>query len=385
MKKLTGLLAILFVLLVIGNQYDLIELPKSFFEKSSSPALKDVVTEQKQTVTTEESAVIDAIDKSLPSVVTIGISKTSNTGRGFEINPLDPFNPFRQVPGKKQQIDQNIGSGFIIAADGFIVTNKHVVADTEATYRVITQDKKEYKVISIAKDPLNDLAILKIEATNLKPLLLGSSDNLKLGQFVVAIGTPLGEFTNSVTSGIISGLGRGITAGSPYENFVERLDNVIQTDAAISPGNSGGPLINLKGEVIGVNTAVSQEGSNIGFAIPIDVVSDLLKNFNKDKGSIERPFLGVRYKIIDKENAILNKIPQGAYILEVVEGSPAAKAGIQQEDIITEFEGSRLTEDSNQTLAKRIASHKIGDKIKLKIYRDGKQIDKEVTLTPPSQ
>ena len=216
MKKLTGLLAILFVLLVIGNQYDLIELPKSFFEKSSSPALKDVVTEQKQTVTTEESAVIDAIDKSLPSVVTIGISKTSNTGRGFEINPLDPFNPFRQVPGKKQQIDQNIGSGFIIAADGFIVTNKHVVADTEATYRVITQDKKEYKVISIAKDPLNDLAILKIEATNLKPLLLGSSDNLKLGQFVVAIGTPLGEFTNSVTSGIISGLGRGITGGSPY-------------------------------------------------------------------------------------------------------------------------------------------------------------------------
>ena len=386
MKRLFGLLATLFVLLIVGNHYNLVKLPGDKSDSSTPKTLKDIVAPSlKQTVVTEESAVTKAIEKSLPSVVTIGLTKTNTTGGGFQIDPSDPFNPFKRVPDQTQKIDQNIGSGFIVTSDGFIVTNKHVVADVQATYRVITSDKKEYKVETISRDPLNDLAILKIKANNLKPLKLGNSDNLKLGQFVVAIGTPLGEFTNSVTSGIISGLGRGITAGSPYENFVEQLDNVIQTDAAISPGNSGGPLINLTGEVIGVNTAVSQEGSNIGFAIPIEVVVDLLKNFNTSKGAIERPFLGVRYSMVDRENAILNKIPEGAYIIEVVNDSPADNAGIKAEDIITEFDGTKITGTSDQTLQKRIASHKIGDRVKFKIYRDGKNIEKEVTFVVFSQ
>lgn len=377
MKKLVGLVSILIILLAIGNHYQLINNPV----KNSTIPIQKKSGVIKQTIVTEESAVIKSIEESLSSVVTIGISKTTSSGGGLEINPFDPFNPFRQAPTQERQIDQNIGSGFIITQDGFIATNKHVVEDAEATYRVITADKKEHKVLSIARDPLNDLAILKIDANDLKPLSFGDSNKLKLGQFVIAIGTPLGEFTNSVTSGIISGLGRGITAGSPYENFVERLDNVIQTDAAISPGNSGGPLINLKGQVIGVNTAVSQQGNNIGFAIPIDVVKDLLKNFNKDKGTIERPFLGVRYKMIDRENAILNKIPEGAYIIEVVEKSPAQRGDIQTGDILIEFDGVRLTGDSDQTLQKRIAMHKIGDKVKIKLYRDKKQLQKEITLT----
>ncbi len=384
MKRLLGLLALLFILLVVGNKYNLIEVSDDVFNKKPTKTLDDLVTPKnnvKQTITTEESAVIKSIEQSLPSVVTIGISKKRSTQDSFQLNPLDPFNPFKRVPGETQQIEQNIGSGFVITDDGFIITNKHVVADTEATYKVITADKKEYSVETIARDPLNDLAVLKIKANGLKPLPLGDSTNLKLGQFVIAIGTPLGEFTNSVTSGIVSGLGRGITAGSPFENFVERLDNVIQTDAAISPGNSGGPLINLKGEAIGVNTAVSQEGSNIGFAIPIDVVRGLLKNFNKDKGAIERPFLGVRYKIIDRENAILNKIPEGAYIIDVVDGSPSDKAGIEPEDIITEFDGKKVTGDSEQTLQKMIASHKIGDRVKVKIYRNNKNLDKEIVFT----
>lgn len=383
MKKLVGLLAVLIILLIVGSKYNLVQIPQDIFTTDTTGNLPNALTQktEKVTVITEESATITAIEQSLPSVVTIAISKTTRTGGVFEINPFDPFGGFRQSPQEERQIDQNIGSGFVITEDGFIVTNKHVVADTEATYRVITSDKKEHKVVSIARDPLNDLAIIRIEATNLKPLTLGDSTNLKLGQFVIAIGTPLGEFTNSVTSGIISGLGRGITAGSPFESFVERLDNVIQTDAAISPGNSGGPLINLKGQVIGVNTAVSQEGSNIGFAIPIDVVKDLLKNFNKSGGTIDRPFLGVRYKIIDKQNAVLNEIPEGAYIIEVVPESPADKADIKSEDIIVELDGKKITGDSQNTIQKIVASHKINDKMRVKLYRDKKLLDKEVVLT----
>ncbi|TSC53199.1 MAG: protease, partial [Microgenomates group bacterium LiPW_16] len=202
------------------------------------------------------------------------MTKTRNLGQIFEINPLDPFSIFKQVPPSAggEKVEQDIGTGFIILADGMIVTNKHVVADTSAKYRVITKDDKTYEVVKIYRDPVNDLAILKIEATGLKPVEMGDSSKLKVGQFVIAIGTALGEFRNTVTTGVISGLGRGITAGSPFEGYVERLDNVIQTDAAINPGNSGGPLLNSAGQVIGVNIAVAASGQNIGFAIPINVI-----------------------------------------------------------------------------------------------------------------
>lgn len=218
------------------------------------------------------------ISRVIPSVVTIKISQQT-TRYSVEFDPFNPFSPFRRVP-QVQQNEENIGSGFIVSSDGTIVTNKHVVSEQDAKYSVITNDNKEFPVQKITMDPQgNDIAILKINAFNLTPIALGDSNTVKLGEQVYAIGTPLGEFTNTVTTGIVSGLGRGITTGSRYEGYVERLDNVIQTDAAINPGNSGGPLINAQGQVIGINTAVSSEGQNIGFAIPVNVVKTVLSKY----------------------------------------------------------------------------------------------------------
>jgi len=259
-----------------------------------------------------------------------------------------------------------------------IVTNKHVVADTQAKYRVITKDDKTYQVEKIYRDPVNDLAILKINASGLKPVEMGDSSKLKVGQFVIAIGTALGEFRNTVTTGVISGLGRGITAGSPFEGYVERLDNVIQTDAAINPGNSGGPLLNSAGQVIGVNVAVAQSGQNIGFAIPINVIKESLENFNKT-GKFLRPYLGIRYKMISRDLALLNEVPEGAYVQEVVEDSPAQKAGVKDGDIITKIDNEKVLEKDGG-LAKIIAGKKVGDKVELTIWREGKETKISVTL-----
>lgn len=378
MRKTFFLLSVLALLLLIAYSSNLIDLKnESFFSKSKQATKKNI---EKQTISEEESAVIQAIDTAIPSVVTIGISKTTTTRNLFELDPFNPFSPFNRIPQESKKIEQNIGSGFIISEDGLIVTNKHVVSDTDAKYQVLTNEDKKYDVSKIYRDPLNDLAIIKINTKGLKPLSLGDSSGIKLGQFAIAIGTPLGEFKNTVTQGIISGLGRGITAGSPFEQYVERLDNVIQTDAAISPGNSGGPLINLRGSAIGVNTAISQEGQNIGFAIPINVVKELIKNFNDAGGRIEHAFLGVRYKMIDRQTAILNDIPEGAYIISVVEDSPASKAELQEEDVITEFNGQKIRGGDDETLQKLIAQKKVGNRVKLKIWRNGKTMQKDVTL-----
>lgn len=372
------ILFLLFIAVVAMGAYD-----KGYFADLEARIKKpSTVTlnqgSQKVTVLTEESAIIQAIDKAVPSVVTISISKTTQTPGAIEINPLDPFGSFRQRQGTSQKIERNIGSGFAIGQD-LVVTNKHVVSDTGAEYKVVSGDKT-YTTTQISRDPLNDLAILRIDKKELKAISLGDSSNLKLGQIVIAIGTPLGEFTNTVTTGIISGLGRGITAGSPLEGFVERLDNVIQTDAAINPGNSGGPLLNSQGDVIGVNTAVSSESQNIGFAIPVNVVKELVDNFTEGGGKILRPFIGVRYQMISRQTAILNNVPEGAFVVEVVEKSPSQKAGIEQEDIITEFDGQRVRGDDEETLQKLIAKKKVGDKIKVKLWRNEETIEKTLTL-----
>lgn len=245
----------------------------------SSGTLNQVIPSQNRAQSYNEETITKSVNEALPSVVTIKISQTINR-YSIEFDPFNPFSPFRRVPRGSSQSEQNIGSGFIVKANGVIVTNKHVVSDENASYSIITNDNKEYSVKRIYRDPSNDLAILQVDVSNLKPLKLGESSNLKLGQTVIAIGTPLGEFTNTVTTGVISGLGRGITAGSVYEGYVEKLDDVIQTDAAINPGNSGGPLLNSSGEVIGINTAVAQQGQNIGFAIPVDVINNLLAKNN---------------------------------------------------------------------------------------------------------
>lgn len=278
--------------------------------------------------------------------------------------------------------EQDIGTGFIVSESGLIVTNKHVVSNTQAKYKVITKDDKEYEVKEISRDPSNDIAILKIDPkdhpdSKLKPVELGDSISLKVGQFVIAIGTALGEFRHTVTTGVISGLGRGIVAGSVYEGYVERLDNVIQTDAAINPGNSGGPLLNSAGQVIGINVAVAQGAQNIGFAIPVNVFKDSLSKFNETGRFPAKPFLGVRYQIIDKKTALANGVPQGAYVIEVVESSPAEEAGILADDIIVEIDGQKL--DSDKSLSDIVSSKKPGDKIKILIWRN--EEEKELTAT----
>jgi len=340
-----------------------------------------------QKVLTEESVVIDVVEKVGPSVVTINIEKE-------EVSPLNiQFGPFGFIfpenPGETQKIKQNIGTGFIISQDGLVVTNKHVVEDTKASYKVIAKDDKIYDVQKIFRDPANDLAILKIDplmdstgspqaGSGFKPVEMGDSDKLKVGQFVITIGTALGEFKNTVTTGVVSGLGRGITAGSAFEGSAERLDNVIQTDAAINPGNSGGPLLNSAGQVIGINVAVAAGGQNIGFAIPINVIKEAIENFNKT-GKFERPFVGIRYRMISRDVALMNDVPQGAYVVEVITNSPADKAGIKAGDIVTKFNNQSL-KDENVDLAKLISQRKAGEKVTLTIWRDGKEMEKDVIL-----
>lgn len=333
----------------------------------------------------EESVIIDVVEKSSPSVVTIGLTKTQTLIDPFS-NFFDPFGYFnspRQSQPQEQKIDQNIATGFIVSQDGLIVTNKHVVSDTEAKYKVLLNDKKEYEVKKIYRDPTNDLAIIKIDASGLKPLELGDSTKLKVGQLVVAIGTPLGEFPNSVTKGIISGLGRGISAGSVFEGFVERLDDVIQTDAAINPGNSGGPLLNSAGQAIGVNVAMASGAQNIGFAIPINLVKEMLDYFNKT-GQFSRPFLGIRYRMITNQEAVAKEWAEGAGVVEVVKGSPAEKAGIEVGDIVTKIDGQKISEKDGE-LAKIIATKKVGDRMTVTVWRDNGEKNLNITLEEFSQ
>lgn len=328
-------------------------------------------------IVSEENVIIDAVDKVSPSVVTIGISQTRSVGSVFDFNPFDPFAPFQQRQGQSQKIEQDIGSGFVISSDGLIVTNKHVVSAADATYRVITKDDKTYDVVKIYRDPDNDLAIVKINATGLTPIEMGDSDKIKVGQMAIAIGTALGEFRNTVTVGVISGVGRGITAGGPFDGGAEKLDGVIQTDAAINPGNSGGPLLNSAGQVVGVNTAVSSEGQNIGFALPINVVKDAVNTFNTT-GQFNRPFLGVEYRMISRQMSVLNEIPEGAYIMTVVSDSPAEKAGIQEEDIITKINGDKVT--TSNDLAKIIGKKKAGETVEMTVWRNEETKMLSVTL-----
>lgn len=347
-------------------------------------------------IVSEESVIIEVVEKASPSVVTIGISKTQTLVNPFE-GFFDPFGFFdypRQSQPEQKEVEQNIATGFVVSDDGLVVTNKHVVSDTEARYKVMLSDKKEYEVKKIYRDPTNDLAIIKIDpltsfgpaqdkSSEFKPLELGDSLKLKVGQLVIAIGTPLGEFPNSVTKGIISGLGRGINAGSVFEGYVEQLDNVIQTDAAINPGNSGGPLLNSGGQVIGVNVAMASGAQNIGFAIPIDVVKEMIENFNKT-GQFSRPFLGIRYRVITKKEAMAKEWIEGAGVVEVIKGSPAEKAGIEVGDIITKIDGQKIGE-SDKELAKILSSKKIGEKISVTVWRDNQENNLTVTLEESSQ
>ncbi len=325
---------------------------------------KDNLVTQK--ILKEEGVVIDVTEKASPSVVTVAAVKEQvKSGLLF-----DQYGFPRVSDGESKTVQQDIGTGFVVRGN-LIVTNRHVVSDREAEYKVIDKEGKEYAVEKIYRDPINDLAILQVAGIEHVPeLSLGDSTGLRVGQFVIAIGTALGEFRHTVTTGVISGLGRGITAGDVYGES-EQLDGVIQTDAAINPGNSGGPLINSAGEVIGINVAVAGDGQNIGFAIPINELKTSLSNFEAT-GRFTRPFLGVRYRTVTKEVAIRNEVPQGAYVEVVIKDSPAFKEGLKVGDIITEVDGKKLSE-SRLDLVGIINTKKVGEILKLKIWREGKE------------
>ncbi len=373
MRRLLILLVILLVILgVISGAEQYGPHLSDLFNKSSPLSQKAEPVK----VVTEESVTINVVKGVGPSVVTV--VGEGSTPQSIDLGPFSIFN----IP-QNQSPQQSIGSGFVESTDGMIITNKHVVSDTTAKYHVVTFDNKNYDVSRMYRDPLNDIAILKIDpsqnaGTSLKPVSMGDSSNLQVGQFVVAIGTALGEFRNTVTTGVVSGLGRGITAGDQFQGSAEKLDNVIQTSAAINPGNSGGPLVNSSGQVIGINTAVAASGQNIGFALPINAVKDSLNNFNQT-GQFNRPYLGVAYKTVTKAAAILNDIPQGAYIETVVKDSPADKAGIKVGDILTKFDNSQVKE--GQELATLIGKKKSGDTITISLWRDANTQNVSVTLT----
>jgi len=322
-----------------------------------------------------------------PAVVSIIVSKYVPVYEQDYYNPFGENSPFDiRIPILRQKGEElqevGGGTGFIIASDGLVATNKHVVSDTEAEYTVLTNDGEKYSAEVLARDPLQDIAIIKIEADNLPVLKLGNSDSLEIGQTVIAIGNALGEFRNTVSSGIISGLLRTITASGG--GVSEQLEDVIQTDAAINSGNSGGPLLNLYGEVIGMNTAMVQGAENIGFATPINKVKRDIIDI-KTKGKIVYPFLGVRYVLITKAIAESNKlsVDYGALIIKgdnpdepaISPGSAADKAGLREKDIILELNGTKINEDN--TLTKLISKYQPGDTVNLKILRD----DKEMTVS----
>ncbi len=328
----------------------------------------------------QENSIVSISETASKSVVTISIKRKNQPFSRlspFGFFGFSPFDTPNQGLNQNDNEPQDIGTGFVVDSKaGLIITNKHVISDTQAEYFVEDKDGNQFIVKKMYRDPANDIGIILIEG-ELPAVELGDSDQLKVGQSVIAIGTALGEFRHTVTTGVISGLGRGITASDGSGFSSERLDNVIQTDAAINPGNSGGPLLNSEGKVIGVNSAVAGNAQNIGFAIPINIIKESLDNFNRT-GKFERPFFGVQYQMISKKTALMNNLPQGAYVVDVVPGTSASEAGITADDIITKFDGTELKDDTD--LAKLINNKKVGDSIELEYYRDGEKKATKVTL-----
>jgi len=361
--------------------------------------------------TSQEEAIIKVVNENSPAVVSIVITKDVPIIEEYYYNPFQEFEqffgqPFEfQIPQYRQKGTEKKevggGTGFVVSEDGLILTNRHVVLDTAADYTVLTNDGRKFPAKVLARDPAQDLAVIKVEKEKivdnqgkliLKPfptVKLGDSDKLQIGQTVIAIGNVLGEFRNSVSVGVISGLGRTITASGG--GLVETLEDVIQTDAAINQGNSGEPLLNLKGEVIGINTAMVLEAQSIGFAIPINKAKKDIEQV-KTSGKIFYPFLGVRYVLINEEIQKENNLPvdYGAWVIKgeggqaaIFPGSAAEEAGLKEGDIILEFDNQKITTEN--TLAKIIMKYNPGDKVTLKILREGKEKIFEVPLGERSE
>ena len=349
----------------------------------------------------QEGDVIVAVKKASPAVVSIIVTKDVVKYRNFKNNPFFggfgfPFTPFDNNQNRENNIDEiekqkvGGGTGFFISADGMIITNRHVVEDTEAEYTVVFGEDSEYSAEVLVRHPVLDIAVLKIktdnEEHNFPVLELGESDKLEIGQAVIAIGNSLGEFSNSVSLGIVSGLQRDLVAGD-FFGHSKKLNGIIQTDAAINPGNSGGPLLDTSGKVIGVNVAMATGAENVGFALPIDKIKKIIEQV-KNGETFKVPFLGINYIILNESIQKENNLPYnyGALILRgekitdfaVVPGSAADKAELRENDIILEIDGQKLTVKND--LTEIIVEYNVGDEVTLKIWRKGEEMELKIKL-----
>ncbi len=347
-----------------------------------------------------EQRIVDVVKRADPSVVSVIISKKLPVLQQKSV-PFDKafpgmndpfFQQFQiQVPQyvQKGTKTQEVGGGtaFFVTSDGLLMTNKHVVEDPKAQYTVLLNDGRKLSAKVASIDPVNDIALLKVEGSGFTPLTISSEDTAQLGQTAIAIGNALGEFRNTVSVGVVSGLQRSIQAGGLLDGSSEQLDQILQTDAAINEGNSGGPLLDSRGEVIGMNTAIAASAQNIGFALPAVELRQVLASFQKN-GRIVRAYIGIRYVPVtaDLKSKLNLSYDYGVLISSddsqnlpaVVPGSPAAKAGLQDGDLILEVDGHRLTADVS--LLHVIEAKNPGDTMTLKIARSGKEQNVTVTL-----
>lgn len=313
----------------------------------------------------EEERLIKVVSEASPAVVSILVQEKDDSGA---------------------LVDLGKGTGFLIDADGTIVTNRHVAHRRQTTLTAIMADGRAFPASVLDIDPVNDLALLKVDGEGLPYLRLEADDKLRLGQTTIAIGNALGKYANTVTSGILSGIERDVEATNELTGGLERLGELLQTDAAINSGNSGGPLLNIEGKVIGVNTAVELGAQGLGFAIPASEVRKVIDSYRR-YGAIARPRLGVRYFMITPELKIEKSLTYayGAFVGTdepnvpiVLPDSPAAAAGIRPGDVILEVNGKKL--EGKWTLAKAIQSLRVGDAVRLKVARGDEALELSARL-----
>ncbi len=365
-----------------------------FFALLASSTEVQTIIQENTVIVTENEQLADMVEQANNSVVSIIATRNVPVYEEY----FEEFTPFGgmfgdgfRIPRLREQGTEERevggGTGFIVSGEGYIITNRHVVSDQGAEYRVVMVNGESYDVEVLATDSVLDIAVIKIDSDTEFPYLdLGDSDTLRLGQTVVAIGNALAEFDNSVSVGVVSGLSRSVTARDRM-GAVEQLDQVIQTDAAINLGNSGGPLLNIKGQVIGMNVAASLQAQNIGFAIPVNIISRVVDSVIAT-GEIKRPFLGVRYTMITPRIVELNdlEVDYGALIIRgiaseesaVLPESPAAIAGLQEGDIILSIDGNSL---ENNSLAHLLRLKDIDQEVSLEVWRDGEIITLSAVLT----
>lgn len=380
-----GALMGLIIIVVVGVGVVLTTPLRSDLENVLQNIVDRAVTEKTLTDSAgNRSDVVEVVDAANPAVVSIVISKDVPRLEQIMEQDFGQTNPFGFFGFHTPQYRQNGteekeiggGSGFLVSADGYIVTNAHVVSDSDAKYTVYLNDETKHDATVVSADAILDIAVLKIDGSDLPFLQFGDSDTVKVGQSVIAIGNALGEFRNTVSVGVISGLARSITAGG--QGSSELLSDVLQTDAAINPGNSGGPLLDLSGNVIGVNVATSSGGENISFSLPSNTVKAAVESIQKN-GHVVLAYLGVRFVMIDETFARQNNlsVTEGALVqrsddgklVAVIPGSPADKAGIEENDIITKVDDTDI--DSTHPLNVVLRKKAVGDVVTLTVLHDG--------------